>query len=115
MLTLSSDPKKKDTKLIDVISKSQKRRRTHENTVYFTHELDTKNSNVSEAAGVLEMHKEHLKKQTHISEHEFAEIAQMLDDEEEPDMHHPLKPGRTSTGTCSARCTSGTTPRACSS
>ena len=46
---------------------------------------------MSEAAGVLEMHKEHLKKQTHISEHEFAEIAQMLDDEEEPDMHHPLK------------------------
>ena len=50
-----------------------------------------KSSNVAPAAGVLALHKEHLKKQTHISEHEFAEIAQMLDDEEEPDMHHPLK------------------------
>ena len=60
-------------------------------TVYFTHDMDAKNSNVSEAAGVLGMHKEHLKKQTHISEHEFPQIAQMLDDEEEPDMHHPLK------------------------
>ena len=45
----------------------------------------------AEAAGVLALHKEHLKKQTHISNHEFDEISQMLDDEEEPDMHHPLK------------------------
>ena len=53
MLTLSRDPRKKDTKLIDVFSKSQKRRRTPINTVYFTHELDQDKQNVSEAAGVL--------------------------------------------------------------
>ena len=74
-----------------VVDKRQAAKKKQIGTVYFTHEMDVKNSNVSEAAGVLEMHKEHLKKQTHISEHEFAEIAQMLDDEEEPDMHHPLK------------------------
>ena len=71
--------------------KRQAAKKKQVGTVYFTHDMDAKNSNVSEAAGVLGMHKEHLKKQTHISEHEFAEIAQMLDDEEEPDMHHPLK------------------------
>jgi flagellar biosynthesis GTPase FlhF len=71
--------------------KRQAAKKKQVGTVYFTHDMDAKNSNVSEAAGVLGMHKEHLKKQTHISEHEFDEIAQMLDDEEEPDMHHPLK------------------------
>ena len=50
-----------------VLDKRQAAKKKQTGTVYFTHELDTKNSNVSEAAGVLEMHKEHLKKQTHIS------------------------------------------------
>ena len=74
-----------------VVDKRQATKKKQIGTVYFTHDLDAKNSNVSEAAGVLAMHKEHLKKQTHISSHEFDEITQMLDDEEEPDMHHPLK------------------------
>ena len=109
--------KKPGSKMLD---KRQAAKKKQMGTVYFTHDLDANNSNVSEAAGVLEMHKEHLKKQTHISEHEFAEIAQMLDDEEEPDMHHPLKHAywnirQNFDRICSARCTSGTTPRACSS
>ena len=74
-----------------VVDKRQATKKKQIGTVYFTHDLDANNSNVSEAAGVLAMHKEHLKKQTHISSHEFDEITQMLDDEEEPDMHHPLK------------------------
>ena len=73
-----------------VVDKRQATKKKQIGTVYFTHDLDANNSNVSEAAGVLAMHKEHLKKQTHISSHEFDEITQMLDDEEEPDMHHEL-------------------------
>ena len=74
-----------------VVDKRQAAKKKQTGTVYFTHDMDKEKQNVSDAAGVLALHKEHLKKQTHISEHEFAEIAQMLDDEEEPDMHHPLK------------------------
>ena len=74
-----------------MLGKLQAAKKKQVGTVYFTHELDQDKQNVSEAAGVLAMHKEHLKKQTHISEYEFGEIVQLLDDEEEPDMHHPLK------------------------
>ena len=47
--------------------KRQAAKKKQVGTVYFTHDMDAKNSNVSEAAGVLGMHKEHLKKQTHRS------------------------------------------------
>ena len=58
-----------------VVDKRQATKKKQIGTVYFTHDLDANNSNVSEAAGVLAMHKEHLKKQTHISSHEFDEIS----------------------------------------
>ena len=61
-----------------LLGKLQAAKKKQVGTVYFTHELDQDKQNVSEAAGVLAMHKEHLKKQTHISNHEFDEIAQML-------------------------------------
>jgi len=74
-----------------VLDKRQAAKKKQVGTIYFTHELDPEKQNVSDAAGVLALHKEHLKKQTHISEYEFSEIVQLLDDDEEPDMHHPLK------------------------
>ena len=60
-------------------------------TVYFTHESDPEKSNVSDASGVLTLHKAFLKKENHINDYEFDEIAAMLDADEEPDAHHPLK------------------------
>ena len=60
-------------------------------TVYFTHESDPEKSNVSDASGVLSLHKAFLKKENHINDYEFDEIAAMLDADEEPDAHHPLK------------------------
>ena len=60
-------------------------------TVYFTHESDPEKSNVSDASGVLTLHKTFLKKENHINDYEFDEITTMLDADEEPDAHHPLK------------------------
>ena len=74
-----------------VLDKRQAAKKKMLGTVYFTHELDPDKQNVSDAAGVLALHKEYLKKQNHVSEYEFQEITQLLDDEEEPDGHHPLK------------------------
>ena len=56
-----------------------------------THDLDPDKQNVSDASGVLHLHKTYLKKENHVNNYEFEEIAGMLDDETEPDMHHPLK------------------------
>ena len=62
------------------MDKRQAAKKKQVGTVYFTHELDHDKQNVSEAAGVLALHKEHLKKQTHSSEYEFSEIVQLLDE-----------------------------------
>ena len=70
-------------------STSMRKRRT--GTVYFTHDLDPDKQNVSDASGVLHLHKTYLKKENHVNNYEFEEIAHMLDEEQEPDMHHPLK------------------------
>jgi hypothetical protein len=74
-----------------VLEKRQAAKKKLLATVYFTHELDPDKQNVSDAAGVLALHKEYLKKENHVSNYEFDEIVQLLDDEQEPDGHHPLK------------------------
>ena len=74
-----------------VLDKRQAAKKKLLGTVFFTHELDPDKQNVSDAAGVLALHKEYLKKENHVSDYEFQEITQLLDDEQEPDGHHPLK------------------------
>ena len=71
--------------------KQQSARKKRTGTVYFTHDLDPEKQNVSDASGVLHLHKTALKKENHVNDYEFEEIASMLDEEQEPDMHHPLK------------------------
>ena len=68
------DGKKRD-------SQSVRKKRT--GTVFFTHDMDPD--------GVLHLHKIALKKENHVNDYEFEEIASLLDEEQEPDMHHPLK------------------------
>ena len=92
MLTLSRDPKKKDTKLIDVFAKSQKRRRTPINTVYFTHDQSEDRQNQAPATGVLALHRTMLKKANKISGANLDEICRMIDEDEEPDQGDPLRP-----------------------
>ena len=99
--------------------KSTSMRKKQTGTVYFTHDMDPDKQNVSDASGVLHLHKTYLKKENHVNNYEFEEIAGMLDDETEPDMHPAEAPtgisGRTSTAICGARCSSGTTRTRCSS
>ena len=85
MLTLV-DGGKESTKIVDIYSNVNKKRRRPVATVYFTHdEQSVEKQNVAPAAGVLALHKKGLKKINKISESEFAEITGLLDDEEEPE------------------------------
>lgn len=71
-------------------TKGNKRRKPHA-TVYFTHADDEMHGNVAPAKGVLQLHKNAIKKQLHINDREFNEICEMLDSEDEPSPDHPLK------------------------
>ena len=71
--------------------KSTSARKKQHGTVFFTHDQNPDNQNVSDASGVLHLHRAYLKKENHVNNYEFEEIAHMLDEEQEPDMHHPLK------------------------
>jgi hypothetical protein len=70
-------------------TKGNKRRKPHA-TVYFTHADDEMHGNVAPAKGVLQLHKNAIKKQLHINDREFDEICEMLDSDDEPS-DHPLK------------------------
>ena len=99
--------------------KQQSARKKRTGTVYFTHDLDPEKQNVSDASGVLHLHKTALKKENHVNDYEFEEIASMLDEEQEPDMHHPLKHAYWNIRQhfdryLRARCLSGTTRPPCS-
>ena len=50
-------------------------RKKQTGTVYFTHDLDPDKQNVSDASGVLHLHKTYLKKENHVNNYEFEEIA----------------------------------------
>ena len=60
------DGKKRD-------SQSVRKKRT--GTVFFTHDMDPDKQNVSDASGVLHLHKIALKKENHVNDYEFEEIA----------------------------------------
>ena len=67
------------------------KRRKPTATAYFTHSDDTDHGNMAPAAGVLQLHRDAIKKELHINQPEFKEICSMLDDDEEPDATDPLK------------------------
>ena len=72
---------KPGSKLLDKLQAAKKKQI---GTVYFTHDLDPDKQNVSDASGVLHLHKTYLKKENHVNNYEFEEIAGMLDDETSP-------------------------------
>ena len=51
--------------------KQQSVRKKRTGTVYFTHDLDPDKQNVSDASGVLHLHKTALKKENHVNDYEF--------------------------------------------
>ena len=85
--------KSDDAVLIVGIYKGTKgyKRRKPQAAVYFTHSEDQDHGNMAPAAGVLQLHREAIKKELHINQSEFKEICALLDGEEEPDASDPLK------------------------
>ena len=81
-------------------AKSTQRPKKKVDTVYFTHDLADDNTNSASARGVLHLHKDELKKEMHIANHEFDELCDMIDDDREPEH------GGTTTGTSGTRTTS---------
>jgi len=72
-------------------AKSTQRPKKKVDTVYFTHDLTDDNTNSASARGVLLLHKDELKKEMHIANHEFDELCDMIDDDREPEHDHTLR------------------------
>ena len=65
-------------------------KRAHQ-TVHFTHNIEEDRRNTAEASGVLELHREFLKKRNQVNDEHFDEVCKMLDEEVEPGLDHPLR------------------------
>lgn len=88
MLTFVKDAKAQE--LVGIFSNSSKSRKP-ETTVYFTHDLKPEKQNVAPAAGVLELHKDSLKKINKVSQTSFDHICSMIDEGAEPEVGEPLR------------------------
>ena len=89
MLTLVDS---KDAKpLVQIYDTKNGLRKKAVATVYFTHHLKEDNKNVAPCFATLTLHKDHIKKINQVSENEYREICEMVDNEEEPDVSHPLR------------------------
>ena len=60
-------------------------------TVYFTHNVNEEDQNVAACAGVLQLHKNDVKKELHLNDSDFAEVCRMIDATEEPEQGDPLR------------------------
>ena len=88
MLTLVRDP---DAVELVGIFRNKSRSKRPEKTVYFTHDAAPEKQNVAPAAGVLELHRDSLKKINKISQASFERICGMLDSGEEPEVGDALR------------------------
>ena len=88
MLTLQKTARA--TELVEIHKRSTRSKKAHAK-VYYTHATANKNKNVAPAAGVLELHKNSLKKMHKLSDADFERICVMLDTNEEPDVGEPLR------------------------
>ena len=88
MLTLVKDGK--EQRIVGVYKKtSRSAKPAHE--VYYTHDVRTDKENVASAAGVLEIHRDMLKRQFKLSKTNFTRLCTMLDTDEEPELGDPLR------------------------
>jgi len=89
MLTLVDS---KDAKpLVQIYDTKNGLRKKAVATVYFTHHMKEDNKNVAPCFATLTLHKDHIKKTNQVSENEYREICEMVDNEEEPDVSHLLR------------------------
>ena len=89
MLTL--EPDETSVPVIGIYHKDQKNPKKPTKMVHFTHNIDEDRGNVADAQGVLDLHREFLKKRNLVNDESFDQICTMLDEEVEPDMSHPLR------------------------
>ena len=89
MLTLEKD--ETSVPVIGIYHKDQVNPKKPTKMVHFTHNIDQGSGNVADAQGVLHLHREFLKKRNLVNDEDFDQICKMLDEEEEPDMSHPLR------------------------
>ena len=88
MLTFVKD--KSATEVVRIYSKGTRSVKP-EQTVYFTHKTKSGTGNVAPAAGVLQLHKDSLKRLHKLSNASFDRICVMIDSEEEPEVGDPLR------------------------
>ena len=72
-------------------AKTGQRAKKSSGTVYFTHEMADENGLSADAAGVLQLHRDTLKKEMHLAQPEFDAICKMIDRDDEPAPDHPLR------------------------
>ena len=72
-------------------AKRGQRAKKSKGSVYFTHDMIDENGNSADAAGVLQLHRETLKKEMHLANPEFDAICNMINQDTEPPPDHPLR------------------------
>ena len=83
----------KDSSAVELVGihRNSNRSRKPEATVYFTHDGSPEKANVAPAAGVLELHRDSLKKLNKLSQASFETICTMLDQGVEPEVGDSLR------------------------
>ena len=83
----------KDSSAVELVGihRNSNRSRKPEATVYFTHDGSPEKANIAPAAGVLELHRDSLKKLNKLSQASFDTICTMLDEGTEPEVGDPLR------------------------
>lgn len=89
MLTLVKDARAQD--IVGLYSNKTKRKSAVA-TIYFTHDVDAADKkNTAPAAGVLELHRDALKRSHRVSQADFESICLRIDSNDEPDSGEPLR------------------------
>ena len=88
MLTLVED--RKAEKIVGMYRKGTKSRKPV-STVYYTHDMKPEKENVADAKGVLELHRNSLKRIHKISQAAFERLCAMIDTGEEPEVGDALR------------------------
>ena len=88
MLTLVKD---RSAQFVVGMYKKSSRSAKAAHDVYYTHDVRPEKENVASASGVLEIHRESLKRQHKLSRADFTRICTMLDGDEEPEQGDPLR------------------------
>ena len=91
-MSLTLEKLQHGNKVVQMFRRDNKTSRHPVSTVYFNHNVSRHQENHAPAQGVLELHKDFLKKKNQINSEEFDEVCEMIDEEQEPEIGDPLRP-----------------------